>query len=175
MKLNRNIFLFFLVVVFPVYLYTQIPKPKPTPQITEEAVATSNPDIISDQSDSGYGIHIVQPNQNLHQIAHIYYNNPSAWQQIAQANNLDNPDIIQINQELTIPKYQPIGQILTGVSIKAILGDHYIIEPNDTLWHISERAYGTPFRYNQIAAFNNLSNPDHIQPGWILQIPRQIN
>src|SRR5687768_15547420 len=47
----------------------------------------------------------------------------------------------------------------------------YQVQTGDTLWAIAEHFYGDGSRYQQIAAANNIINPDHIEPGWELKIP----
>lgn len=44
---------------------------------------------------------------------------------------------------------------------------------NSTLWGISESAYGyaTWDTVNRIASANGISDPGHIEPGWVLNIP----
>lgn len=48
----------------------------------------------------------------------------------------------------------------------------YTVESGDTLWAIAERFYGDGNRYQAIADASGISNPDLIQPGQVLTIPR---
>ena len=41
----------------------------------------------------------------------------------------------------------------------------------DTLWHLSQRFYGTPWRYPELADYNQIPNPDLIIAGEDLVIP----
>lgn len=53
----------------------------------------------------------------------------------------------------------------------------YVVAQDDWLWHISERYLGDPERYQEIADLNpeyadrHGNFPDHIEPGWTLQLP----
>lgn len=47
----------------------------------------------------------------------------------------------------------------------------YTIISGDTLWHIAKKYLGDGNRYNEIASLNNISNPDLIFPGQVLNIP----
>lgn len=53
----------------------------------------------------------------------------------------------------------------------------YVVAQGDWLWHISERYLGDPERYQEIAELNpeyadrHGDFPDHIEPGWTLQLP----
>jgi hypothetical protein len=50
-------------------------------------------------------------------------------------------------------------------------GTTYTVVPGDTLWGISELFYGTGTRYPEIAAANNIPNPNLIFPGQVFVIP----
>lgn len=47
----------------------------------------------------------------------------------------------------------------------------YVVQPGDTLWSISERFFGNPLRFDAIAAWNQLDDPDRIVPGMSLRLP----
>ena len=47
----------------------------------------------------------------------------------------------------------------------------YTIESGDTLYDISDRHYGDPNRYVEIADYNNIENPDYIRAGDSINIP----
>ena len=50
----------------------------------------------------------------------------------------------------------------------------YTVESGDSLWAISERFYGDGNQWNRIYEANRdtIKDPDLIQPGWVLNIPR---
>lgn len=47
----------------------------------------------------------------------------------------------------------------------------YTIKAGDTLSDIAQRYFGDPMRYKDIAHYNNISNPDHIEVGQAIRIP----
>lgn len=47
----------------------------------------------------------------------------------------------------------------------------YTVKSGDTLSAIAEKYFGDPMEYKKIAHFNNISNPDLIQPGQKIRIP----
>jgi hypothetical protein len=47
----------------------------------------------------------------------------------------------------------------------------YTVKPGDTLSHIALRHYGNANRWRDIAAYNELENPDEIRVGQILWLP----
>ena len=55
---------------------------------------------------------------------------------------------------------------------EAINGDTYTVQANDWLSKIAGRAYGDITKYQAIAQANNISNPDSIEVGVVLKIPR---
>ena len=52
-------------------------------------------------------------------------------------------------------------------------GQTYTVKSGDTLWAIAERFYGQGSRWTVIHEANRglISDPDMIQPGWVLTIP----
>lgn len=53
-----------------------------------------------------------------------------------------------------------------------IEGNKYTVVEGDWLSTIAGRAYGDVMAFDKIAKANNISNPDHIEPGMVLNIPR---
>lgn len=64
------------------------------------------------------------------------------------------------------------GGTITSPYGPAITGDTYTVAEGDWLSKIADRAYGDMMSYNKIAQANNISNPDYIQAGMVLTIPR---
>lgn len=62
-----------------------------------------------------------------------------------------------------------INQTIWGEKISS---DTYTIVEGDWLSKIAGRAYGDIYAYDKIAKANNISNPDLIEPGVTLKIPR---
>jgi nucleoid-associated protein YgaU len=55
---------------------------------------------------------------------------------------------------------------------ETITGDSYTVQAGDWLSKISGRAYGDITKYDAIAKANNIQNPDNIEVGTVLKIPR---
>lgn len=53
-----------------------------------------------------------------------------------------------------------------------ISGNTYVIQEGDDLWDIAVRAYGDGYKWTEIAAANNLENPDIIHVNNTLKLPR---
>lgn len=48
-------------------------------------------------------MYVVKSGDNLSKISKLYYGNANDYNKIAQANNISNPDKIQVGQQLKIP------------------------------------------------------------------------
>jgi len=53
-----------------------------------------------------------------------------------------------------------------------ITSDTYVVVQGDWLSKIAGRAYGDIYSYDKIAKANHISDPNEIEPGMVLQIPR---
>lgn len=74
----------------------------------------------------------------------------------------------QRNANQTPPTTEEITQESTT---SAQPGTTYVVTEGDTLWSISEKAYGTGYNWRAIADANNLSDTDQLEKGQELQIP----
>lgn len=138
------------------------------------------------------GKYTVKEDDTLFTIAEKYYSDGYQYQEIAKANNLTDPDQIETGQVLQIPKLeiqqgqatpqpsgspQPEEALGTGGSNTTIWGPRiegntYTVEEGDWLSKIAGRAYGDIMAFDRIAKANNIQNPDLIEPGTVLTIPR---
>jgi LysM repeat protein len=120
-------------------------------------------------------IYVVQPGDTLFRIS-ITYNVPIA--DIAAANNIVNPRLLSIGQELIIPGVDgPAGQptpvatkqpTLPIVATPVEGGVMHLVQPGDTLFRISV-TYNVPMA--DIVEANNIVNPSIIVAGRELFIP----
>lgn len=116
----------------------------------------------------------VKKGDDLWRIAEKYYGSGYNWVDIARENNLSNPNIIYVDQKLTIPRtavIKPLAATMTAFG-PVIEGSQYVVEKGDHLWGIAVRAYGDGFQWTKLAQTNEIANPDIINPGDILTIPR---
>lgn len=148
------------------------------------------------------GKYTVKDGDTLFVIAQKYYNDGFKFTEIAKANNLSSADTIETNQVLDIPKLdQPqvsmspaptdtptvtpetisptLSPTPSPTSVdqndwgSAITGSTYTVVEGDWLSTIAARAYkGDVLAYQKLAAANNISNPNYIIPGMVLNIPR---
>lgn len=120
--------------------------------------------------------HKVEAGQHLWKIAETYYKSGYNWVDIAQANNLANPNVIEVGQELTLPETaarQPtVDAVVQTTFGPPISGDTYTAQKGDHLWGISVRAYADGFQWVTVAQTNKLKNPNIIHVGQVLKLPR---
>ncbi|WP_404456772.1 LysM peptidoglycan-binding domain-containing protein [Oceanobacillus kapialis] len=125
----------------------------------------SNPDLIqvgqellvysngSGGSNPDTTVYVVQPGDVLGRIAEQF---GMTLDQIMSLNNISNPDLIQVGQELLV---YDNGSGDGGSTPDTII---YIVQPGDVLGRIAQR-FGMTL--DEIMALNNISNPDLIQVG----------
>lgn len=122
----------------------------------------------------------VKDGDHLWSIAEERYGSGYNWVDIAEANNIENPDGIEIGMELTLPdvasKAPTTGTTMEeGASTEAvtITGDSYVVASGDSLWSIAVAAYGDGYQWSKIASVNNIKNPNWIEIGTTLKLPRE--
>jgi nucleoid-associated protein YgaU len=130
--------------------------------------------------------YIIKTGDTLWSIAEQQYKSGYNWVDIARANNLSNPGVINVGNKLKLPKVvaktttvqapkvsaKPVDQKITTPKETKISGDSYQVVHGDTLWSIAERAYGDGYKWVDIARANHLVNPSLIHSQNKLKIPR---
>lgn len=106
----------------------------------------------------GHTIYTVVRGDSLWNIARKY---GTTVQEIAQLNNIKNPNLIFIGQMLKIPK------TASGSGSSNNQAIYYRVKRGDCLWRISRR-YNVAINY--LVRLNNIKNPNLIYVGQILRI-----
>lgn len=119
-------------------------------------------------------VHRVEKGETLSAIASSY---GTSWKTLADYNNLSNPNVLSVGQEVMIPdslgaaapvkKKTPVSSRPASSSIKQ--GSSYTIQKGDSLGSIAKRSGLT---VKEIKLANNLKN-DSIVAGKKLSIPRK--
>lgn len=128
-------------------------------------------------------VHKVEKGEHLWAISEKYYQSGYNWVDIAKENNLKNPSLIEVGQELKIPEViskqatvdQTKAQVLSNQTKSfgdPIQGNSYTVVKGDHLWGIAVRAYGDGYKWSQIAKENKLANPNLIHSGNVFTLPR---
>lgn len=142
----------------------------------EQTIADQQSDVTPENLPGKY---TVKEGDTLFSIAQNYYKDGYQFVKLAATNKLDNPDTITAGQVLDIPKIEiASADSGTGGSTNSTIwgdkieGDSYTVVEGDWLSTIAGRAYGDPMVFDKIAKANNISNPDLIEPGVVLKLPR---
>lgn len=190
-----------IVLVVGVLVFNYFSKNKSSAEITPDAMQTENAqsDVTPTNLPGKY---TVKEADTLFTIAEKYYQDGYKFSEIAKANNLVSADTIEVGQVLDIPKLEtsdvkaaatatpsPMAMetkpdasvapaptptpVPTSIDMGSqISGSTYTVVEGDWLSTIAQRAYGNPQEYEKIAKANNILNPDHIEPGMVLTLPR---
>lgn len=121
--------------------------------------------------------YIVSEGEDLWQIAEKNYGSGFNAYDIAQANGLKEPYILNPGQELVIPsvakRFPTQGDIVpVATSQSGIIGNTYIVQEGDFLFQIAEKVYGDGNLVNKIIEANKIPEPYTIEIGQKLLIPR---
>jgi LysM repeat protein len=135
---------------------TPTPTPTPTPAPT---VAATSPPVVA-QTPSTPTTHIVVAGETLSSIGQTY-DVPTSL--IASANDLSDADVIAAGTSLFIPS--PDGRLPDDAPN---LGIH-VVQAGDSLAVIASNFDVT---VQNVMLANGISNPDHIEVGQVLTIPR---
>lgn len=111
----------------------------------------------------GTTTYIVQAGDTLSAIARRF---GTTVQELVRLNNLANPDLLSLGQQLIVPATGAAPA--TGGTAGSGQGQTYIVQSGDTLLSIARR-FGVTVA--QLQAANNIANPDRIYPGQVLVIP----
>lgn len=180
-----------IVLVIGILIFNYFNRNKPGLGPAQQTQQEPSQDVSQDQLPGPY---TVKSGDTLFMIADKYYQNGYQYTEIAKANNLTNPDLIEEGQILQIPKPEPQQTPLalqpspsslpteepatgTGGGNTTIWGPRieentYTVTEGDWLSTIAGRAYGDIMAFNRIAQANNITNPDHIEPSMVLKLPR---
>lgn len=142
-----------IILVVGILIFNYFNRPKPDLGPSQQTENTQNVQNISESK------YTVKEGDTLFAIAEKYYNDGSKFEELAKNNNIFNPDLIEAGQILNIAKTD-------------ITGDTYTVAEGDWLSTIAGRAYGDIYAFEKIAQANNIQNPDILEPGMVLKIPR---
>lgn len=170
-----------------------------TPSINQDVSSESTENTQETKTENTYTI---GEGESLWTIAEKKYNSGYKWVDIAKANNIANPDIVEPGTKLTLPVLSkedvqkdqsqaktevPEATIATEptqgatptlpppvqqVQGEKITGNTYTVKAGDFLWDIAVRAYGDGYKWVDIARANKLENPDLVFSENVLKLPR---
>lgn len=98
----------------------------------------------------------------------------------------DTSEVVELTPEdssqVELPPVETNQDVLAPVSFEPVAFEEnnptepasesvYIVEPGDSLSKISARILGSASRWNELAAFNDLANPERLMPGDVIRFP----
>ncbi|MFH0979864.1 MAG: LysM domain-containing protein [Candidatus Roizmanbacteria bacterium] len=119
----------------------------------------------------------VAEGDDLWNIAEKFYGSGFNAYDISVANKMNDASILETGQKIIIPKVTPreptVGEIsASSTSQVTYVEGKYVVQPGDSLSNIALKVYGDLFAWPRILQANNLLNPDQVEVGMILNIPR---
>lgn len=122
--------------------------------------------------------HIVAEGETLWSISEERYGSGYNWVDIYEANDLTS-ESLAVGQTLTLPEIsakEPTATTTETIESEVVeessQAETYTVVQGDSLWDISVKAYGDGYKWVEIAKTNNLTNPDIIHVGNVLNLPR---
>ena len=130
---------------------------------------TPAPEVLSTTDENK--TYTVKKGDNLWIIAQNQYQSGYNYIDIAKVNKIKDPNTIEVGQKLIIPDVK--AKMISTTQIKTTINtDSYTVKKGDHLWKIAVSAYGDGFAWSKIAKVNKITNPNLIEVGQKLQIPR---
>lgn len=107
------------------------------------------------------GIYVVKKGDSLWKIASSTFGDGNRWVEIAQNNNLSNPSILIVGQELKLDKKESTEVV------------EYTIAKGDSLWKIAVENYSDGYQWTKIWQANKsvIANPSILKVGTKIVLP----
>jgi len=122
-------------------------------------------------------IYTIKEGDDLWKVAESYFGSGYNAYDIAQANKISDPNNLTKGQKIIIPPVTPktstVGDI-SAISTSQVTykADKYVVQQGDYLWLIALKVYGDGNAAFRIIQANNIPNPEILEPGTVLNIPR---
>lgn len=145
------------------------PRPKPTEAATPKPARHPQAAPAKESKPTTHapiGKHyVVKRGDTLWSISNAMLGSPEKWPALYAANRqiIKRPGMIYPGQNLVLPE-----------AVRPTTRRSHTVRRGETLWEISEKAYGTPLRWQAIYEANRLiiKRPSLIYPGQTLTLPR---
>lgn len=160
-----------VVIFILIILGIRFLSPENKGKITDSGVTTVN------QEKDQKGSYTIKEGDTLWKISEEKYGDGFKWVEIASANKISNPSVIEKGQKISIPLIAKEVKKAEGEKVEVdsrgkITEGKYTVIKEDTLWNIAVRAYADGYKWTEIAKANNLADPNTIHSGNVLTIPR---
>jgi nucleoid-associated protein YgaU len=141
----------------------------PRNQLTSQ----STQEKIAGKEHWGHMVHRLQRGDSLYSLARRYYGDAGHWRLILAANRKELPNAHQLPLSTFIylpmlPLKNPDGSVRTP----GRRPEYYIIGAGDTLAKVARIFLGKTEYYKLLAQFNNLPDPDQVNAGQLITLPK---
>ncbi len=121
--------------------------------------------------------YIIQEGDDLWHIAEKFYGSGFNAYDISIANKIRDPSILETGEKIIIPSVTPrqptVGEISAAATSKVTYIDgKYVVQPGDSLSSIAGKVYGDIYAWPRLLQANPMFNPNRIEVGMVLTIPR---
>lgn len=160
----------------------------PEPEITQTNQTDRDQIAHGMTSSAATSRYEVTANDSLWSIAQDAYGDGHYWVEIAHANNLSNPNLIETGMLLDLPRVEMVDSTFLAADItdeahanqtvsESVAGaqtEVHTVQPSDSLWNIAVQVYNDGYQWVQIWEANRdqITNPDILITGTELTIPR---
>ena len=126
-----------------------------------------------DEKSGESNVYIVKEGDHLWKIAEEAYGSGYNAYDVAEANNIVDPNLIEVGQELTLPEVEAKTSTVTGDTAETTVRQpkQYTVLAGDHLWAIAQKVYNDPYKWSAISQANNLVNPNYLEVGQVLTLP----
>lgn len=144
---------------------------KNTGQVDDGAVKTDQASNSTEAIANQGGKHKVAIGDSLSAISMKYYGTFDYWPALAKANNIANPNLIDVDANLVIPSKIEAQKLVGDLAVTS-----YDVVSGDTLFDIAQKVYGDGSQWRKIAIANKVGYLPNGNPlifsGNKLTIPR---
>ena len=129
-------------------------------QKDEEIVSKTDSEIVDNTT------YQVKKGDSLWKVAADKLGDGNKWTEIAKYNNLSNPRVLLVGQNLKMPTLE-----VKAETTKTSPGS-YVVKRGDNLWKISVQVYGDGYQWMKVyrANKNFIKNPNQIEVGMKLAV-----
>ena len=159
-----------IVKYFPKNISFHITLPSFAKRVNKKIIS-ANKKVLPEKS------YIIQDGDDLWHIAEKFYGSGFNAYDISVVNKITDPSILEAGQKITIPAVTPrqptVGDIsAASTSQVTYVEGSYVVQPGDSLSIIAGKVYGDIFAWPRLLQANHLYNPNQIEVGMVLTIPR---
>jgi LysM repeat protein len=130
-------------------------------------------------------MYVVQGGDTYMKIAQRHYGTSQVWRELAKYNGADD-GVVRLGSTIRIPSREmltgrpaptpatpnPAAQPAPAKPGRTELAAMtYTVKRGETLGEIAQKVLGTSRRWKELAEYNKLDDPDHVEAGTVLRVP----